>query len=207
MLPFSPLLSWLPEMQLERELLRHPSLDEVAPALLGRGAVREVAEREVEVGVNRADRAEHARGLGRAGVVAGRGEMHRRLIATSAIEACSPPNVRSDAAASVTLATRQLTSRISCSAPRLKAQSRAGWNAFGSRPPNRGYDAQRSPVGDVGSARKSAICRMRTMRACQVRLRCGEARKKGSHTHDQSGPYRARTDDIHGVNVALYQLS
>jgi hypothetical protein len=22
-----------------------------------------------------------------------------------------------------------------------------------------------------------------------------------------SGPYRARTDDIHGVNVALYQLS
>ena len=23
----------------------------------------------------------------------------------------------------------------------------------------------------------------------------------------QSGPYRARTDDIHGVNVALYQLS
>jgi len=23
----------------------------------------------------------------------------------------------------------------------------------------------------------------------------------------KSGPYRARTDDIHGVNVALYQLS
>ncbi|MCU1440508.1 MAG: hypothetical protein JWP85_1505 [Rhodoglobus sp.] len=23
----------------------------------------------------------------------------------------------------------------------------------------------------------------------------------------ESGPYRARTDDIHGVNVALYQLS
>ena len=23
----------------------------------------------------------------------------------------------------------------------------------------------------------------------------------------QGGPYRARTDDIHGVNVALYQLS
>jgi hypothetical protein len=23
----------------------------------------------------------------------------------------------------------------------------------------------------------------------------------------EGGPYRARTDDIHGVNVALYQLS
>jgi hypothetical protein len=28
-----------------------------------------------------------------------------------------------------------------------------------------------------------------------------------SHRAFYSGPYRARTDDIHGVNVALYQLS
>jgi hypothetical protein len=26
-------------------------------------------------------------------------------------------------------------------------------------------------------------------------------------TEQEGGPYRARTDDIHGVNVALYQLS
>jgi hypothetical protein len=38
---------------------------------------------------------------------------------------------------------------------------------------------------------------------------CGQE-KRGCHLRDTlytSGPYRARTDDIHGVNVALYQLS
>ena len=30
---------------------------------------------------------------------------------------------------------------------------------------------------------------------------------ENQHRTYSRGPYRARTDDIHGVNVALYQLS
>jgi hypothetical protein len=30
---------------------------------------------------------------------------------------------------------------------------------------------------------------------------------RGSKGHEHRGPCRVRTDDIHGVNVALYQLS
>jgi hypothetical protein len=38
-------------------------------------------------------------------------------------------------------------------------------------------------------------------------MRADQRQRKASMMRRDGGPYRARTDDIHGVNVALYQLS